>query len=75
MFQLTGEQKELFATGRSQEPLITRMVDGEQLALAHDKETIFVNAAGNATCSYTLKWVEQPLALGKKFQLCVHFVL
>ncbi|XP_071515409.1 vam6/Vps39-like protein [Panulirus ornatus] len=63
LVKLTGEQKELFATGRSQEPLITRMVDGEQLALAHDKETIFVNAAGNATCSYTLKWVEQPLAL------------
>lgn len=63
--QLTGEQKELFATGRSQEPLITQMEGGEQLALAHDKETIFVDAEGNATCSYTLKWEEQPLALGK----------
>ncbi|KAG7163431.1 Vam6/Vps39-like protein-like [Homarus americanus] len=65
LVKLTGEQKELFATGRSQEPLITRMVDGEQLALAHDKESIFVDADGNATCSYTLKWVEQPLSLGK----------
>ncbi|XP_045614549.1 vam6/Vps39-like protein [Procambarus clarkii] len=63
LVKLTGEQKELFATGRSQEPLITRMVDGEQLALAHDKETIFVDAEGNATCSYTLKWDEQPLCL------------
>lgn len=63
LVKLTGEQKELFATGRSQEPLITRMVDEEQLALAHDKETIFVDADGNATCSYTLKWVEQPLCL------------
>ncbi|XP_042232169.1 vam6/Vps39-like protein isoform X2 [Homarus americanus] len=63
LVKLTGEQKELFATGRSQEPLITRMVDGEQLALAHDKESIFVDADGNATCSYTLKWVEQPLSL------------
>lgn len=60
---LTGEQKELFATGRSQEPLITQMEGGEQLALAHDKETIFVDAEGNATCSYTIKWEEQPLAL------------
>ena len=41
------------------------MEGGEQLALAHDKETIFVDAEGNATCSYTLKWEEQPLALGK----------
>lgn len=63
LVMLTGEQKELFATGRSQEPLITQMEGGEQLALAHDKETIFVDAKGNATCSYTLKWEEQPLAL------------
>ncbi|KAG0702685.1 Vam6/Vps39-like protein [Chionoecetes opilio] len=60
---LTGEQKELFATGRSQEPLITQLEGGEQLALAHDKETIFVDAKGNATCSNSLKWEEQPLAL------------
>lgn len=41
------------------------MEGGEQLALAHDKETIFVDAEGNATCSYTIKWEEQPLALGE----------
>lgn len=64
-FQLTGEQKELFATGRSQEPLITRMEGGEQLALAHDKETIFVDAEGNATRNYTIKWDEQPLTVGE----------
>lgn len=63
LVKLTGEQKELFATGRSQEPLIARMEDGGQLALAHDKESIFVDAEGNATCNYTLKWVEQPLAM------------
>lgn len=68
--QLTGEQKELFATGRSQEPLIARMEDGGQLALAHDKESIFVDAEGNATCNYTLKWVEQPLAMGR-FCICL----
>lgn len=63
--QLDGDQKELFATGRSQEPLITRMSSGgDQLALAHDRETIFVDAQGNASCNFTLKWDEQPFALG-----------
>ncbi|KAK4324087.1 hypothetical protein Pmani_005270 [Petrolisthes manimaculis] len=64
LVKLDGEQKELFATGRSQEPLITRLSSGgEQLALAHDRETIFVDAQGNASRNFTLKWDEQPFAL------------
>ncbi|XP_076052623.1 vacuolar protein sorting 39 [Oratosquilla oratoria] len=59
LVKLTGEQKELFSTGRNQEPQITRLEDGH-LALARDEKTIFLDDDGIATCSYTLNWPEQP---------------
>ncbi|CAL4087633.1 unnamed protein product, partial [Meganyctiphanes norvegica] len=64
LIKLTGEQKELFPTGKSQEALIIRL-EGEdgQMALAHNKDTIFIDPEGNATCNTTLKWPEQPIAM------------
>ena len=60
---MTGDQKELFATGRNQEPLITR-IGNDKLALARDEKTVFVDGDGKATCNYTLEWPEQPLSMG-----------
>ena len=66
MFQLTGEQKELFGTGKSQEPLILRLEEEGMLALGHEKETVIMDSIGNAKCEHMLKWGDQPLAMGKE---------
>ncbi|KAB7494307.1 Vam6/Vps39-like protein, partial [Armadillidium nasatum] len=61
LVQLTGEQKELFATGRSQQPLMTKLSDN-CLAVERDEKTIFIDTDGKTVCN-NLEWKEQPSAL------------
>ncbi|KAK7078072.1 Vam6/Vps39-like protein, partial [Halocaridina rubra] len=63
LISLTGEQKELFGTGKSQEALILRLQEEDMLVLGHEKETVIMDSEGNAKCEHTLKWGDQPVAM------------
>jgi len=58
----TGEQKELFPTGKEQEPLVLKLPD-DRLALKRDEQTIFLNTEGEPTQKYAVTWSEAPICL------------
>ncbi|CAH1791977.1 unnamed protein product [Owenia fusiformis] len=58
----TGGYKELFPTGKSMEPRVTRL-DDNGLAVGRDEQTIFIDAEGNPTKRYALTWSALPQVL------------
>ncbi|XP_068220684.1 vam6/Vps39-like protein isoform X3 [Palaemon carinicauda] len=63
LVQLTGVQKELISTGKSQDPLLLGVPEEGVLVLAHDKETVIMDSDGNAKFEHTLKWGETPVGM------------
>ena len=59
----SGEFKELFPTGKTLEPLVAKLQDG-QLALGRDSTTVFLNTEGVPTQKYGLTWNDVPHVLG-----------
>ena len=60
--QLSGEERELFPTGKSGDPNIVHLGD-ERLALLRDQQTIFIDRDGNPTQKLAVTWTKVPHAL------------
>ncbi|XP_046383475.1 vam6/Vps39-like protein [Ischnura elegans] len=59
LLELTGEQKELFPTGKNLEPSITRLADNS-LALGKDSQTILMDTKGTPAQKFPIKWSDVP---------------
>lgn len=62
LYNLNGEKKDIFPTGKTQEPLVL-CLENDQFALSRDKQIIFVDSEGNPTLKFAITWTETPLAL------------
>ncbi|XP_039293207.1 vam6/Vps39-like protein [Nilaparvata lugens] len=57
-----AKTKELFPTGKSPEPIITKLTDNT-FALAKETQSVFMNYLGDPTVTYAIKWSQTPNAL------------
>ncbi|XP_043220624.1 vam6/Vps39-like protein [Amphibalanus amphitrite] len=62
LLKLSGEERELFPTGKSGEPTIAHLGEG-RLALVRDQQTIFIDRDGNPTQKLPVTWSKVPHAL------------
>ncbi|XP_037087090.1 vam6/Vps39-like protein [Pollicipes pollicipes] len=62
LLKLSGEERELFPTGKSGEPNIVHL-GGERLALLRDQQTIFIDGDGMPTQKLAVTWSQVPHAL------------
>lgn len=62
LIKLTGEQKDLFPTGKSPEPLVLRL-ENDKFALSRDENMYIVDSAGNPTLKSAITWSDIPIAL------------
>ncbi|KAJ9588748.1 hypothetical protein L9F63_017952, partial [Diploptera punctata] len=62
LLQLTGEQQDLFPTGKFPEPSITKLSDST-FALGKDTQSIFMNTKGDPILKYAVKWTEVPVGV------------
>ncbi|XP_071441568.1 vam6/Vps39-like protein [Hetaerina americana] len=59
LLQITGEQKDLFPTGKNLKPSITRLSD-DSLALGKDSQTILMDTKGTPAQKFPIKWSDVP---------------
>ncbi|XP_021925898.1 vam6/Vps39-like protein isoform X1 [Zootermopsis nevadensis] len=62
LMQLSGQQHDLFPTGKHPEPSITKLSDNT-FALGKDTQSIFMNTEGDPIQKYAVRWSEVPLAI------------
>ncbi|RZF37701.1 hypothetical protein LSTR_LSTR003112 [Laodelphax striatellus] len=57
-----AKPKELFPTGKSLEPIITKLTDNT-FAVAKETQSVFMNYLGEPTVTYAIKWADTPIGL------------
>lgn len=62
LVHLSGEQKDLFPTGKHLEPSVTKLSDSIFI-LGKDTQSIFMNTHGDPAFNYAVKWSEVPIEL------------
>lgn len=62
LLKVSGEQRDLFPTGKHPEPRAITLSDG-RFALGRDEQTIFINTDGNPTQKYAVTWSEAPIMM------------
>ena len=60
---LNGTIKELFPTGKSPEPSITKLSDSS-FALGKDSQSIIMDTEGDLVQHNPIKWSDSPCAIG-----------
>ncbi|XP_076345716.1 vam6/Vps39-like protein [Tachypleus tridentatus] len=62
LLKISGDQHEIFPTGRNQEPLIALLQDNK-LALGRDDQTLFLDSEAKPILKFPLPWSEVPVCL------------
>lgn len=72
IFDLNGKPKELFPTGKSPEPSITKLSDGS-FVLGKDSQSFIMDTKGELVQHNPVKWSDTPNAIGIENRLSLLF--
>lgn len=67
LMDLQGKAKELFPTGKSPEPSITKLTDNS-FVLGKDSQSVVMDTNGELVQHNPIKWSDSPCALSKRFK-------
>lgn len=73
IFDLNGKAKELFPTGKSPEPSITKLSDSS-FVLGKDFQSFVMDTKGELVQHNPIKWSDAPSAIGKLYFLISFFL-
>lgn len=72
ILDLNGKTKELFPTGKSPEPSVTKLSDNS-FALGKDSQSFIMDTKGELVQHNPLKWSDTPSAIGKQFYIILKY--
>lgn len=73
IFDLNGKAKELFPTGKSPEPSVTKLSDSS-FVLGKDSQSFVMDTKGELVQHSPVKWSDAPNAIGTDSKLFLQFI-
>jgi len=73
IFDLHGKAKELFPTGKSPEPNITKLSDSS-FVLGKDSQSFIMDTKGELVQHNPVKWSDTPNAIGSENEFIIYFL-